>query len=71
VSTRSARGFINPPLLEVNLDQAAIEYLSGRQAVGRLGAPDAVAELAAFLASDEASFVTGSSHLIDGGYAAQ
>ena len=34
----------------------------------RLGKPDEIAAGAAFLASDDASFVTGSDLLIDGGY---
>jgi 2-keto-3-deoxy-L-fuconate dehydrogenase len=35
----------------------------------RLGKPEEVAALAVFLASDEASYITGQSHLVDGGMA--
>jgi 2-dehydro-3-deoxy-L-fuconate 4-dehydrogenase len=40
-----------------------------RQPMGRLGTPEEVAWLAVFLASDEASYVTGQPHLVDGGMA--
>ncbi len=40
-----------------------------RQPMGRLGAPEEVAWLALFLASDEASYITGHAHLVDGGMA--
>jgi len=40
-----------------------------RQPMGRLGTPEEVANLALFLASDEASYITGQAHLVDGGMA--
>jgi 2-keto-3-deoxy-L-fuconate dehydrogenase len=47
------------------VEQAFIE----RQPMGRLGTPREVAALAVFLASDEASYITGQAHLVDGGMA--
>ncbi|GMA28594.1 SDR family NAD(P)-dependent oxidoreductase [Arenivirga flava] len=64
-------GFIKTPLLENNLDQAAQDFLASKHAMQRMGQPEEVAHLVAFLASDAASFITGSYHLVDGGYAAQ
>ncbi|RYJ04548.1 MAG: SDR family oxidoreductase [Actinomycetales bacterium] len=64
-------GFITTPLLEANLDAEAQAALSAKHALGRLGTVDEVAALTVFLASDAASFITGSYHLVDGGYAAQ
>src|SRR6202008_692842 len=40
-----------------------------RQPMGRLGRSEEVAALAVFLASDEASYITGQAHLVDGGMA--
>jgi NAD(P)-dependent dehydrogenase (short-subunit alcohol dehydrogenase family) len=63
-------GFIRTPLLEANLDAEARAALEAQHALGRLGTPEEVAALVAFLASDAATFITGSYHLVDGAYAA-
>jgi 2-keto-3-deoxy-L-fuconate dehydrogenase len=49
--------------------KAVEEDFVNRQPMGRLGKPEEVAALAVFLASDEASFITGHAHLVDGGMA--
>lgn len=41
---------------------------TARQPMGRLGQPEEIAALAAYLASDEAAFTTGQMHVIDGGW---
>lgn len=63
-------GYIDTPLLSM-LDNETYDGLVGLHPIGRLGRPEEIAELAAFLASDRASFITGSYHLADGGYTAQ
>ena len=40
----------------------------GRQPIGRLGTPSEIAALVVYLASDESSFTTGSTYVIDGGW---
>ncbi|HEY9011621.1 MAG TPA: SDR family oxidoreductase [Devosia sp.] len=64
-------GFIDTPLLSKNLDEAALAYVRGLHPMGRLGTSEEVAALTSFLLSDEAAFITGSYHLVDGGYVAQ
>ena len=63
-------GFINTPLLE-KMDAKVRATLEGRHALKRLGTPQEVAALVAWLASDDASFATGAYYAIDGGYLAQ
>jgi 2-keto-3-deoxy-L-fuconate dehydrogenase len=45
--------------------------LSDAQPIGRMGRPDEVAQLALYLCSDEAGFVTGAAYPIDGGVTAE
>ena len=55
---------INKSLLE---DKPKLNALLKNIPLGRLGTPEDVAGLVAFLASDDASYVTGSTFVIDGG----
>jgi NAD(P)-dependent dehydrogenase (short-subunit alcohol dehydrogenase family) len=71
VSRVLGRGFITTPLLSANLDTAAQQAIADLHAMKRMGTPEEVAALVCFLAADEASFITGSYHVVDGGYTAQ
>ncbi len=65
-------GFIHTPLIsELEEDKETRQMLIGLHPVGRLGKPEEVAGLVVWLCSDEASFVTGSPYLVDGGYVAR
>lgn len=64
-------GYIVTPLITNSLDEATRQALVGLHPMGRLGQPEEVAELALWLNSDKASFVTGSYYNVDGGYLAQ
>ena len=52
-----------------NKDEVRAE-LRARQPIGRLGQPEEIASMVRYLASDEASFITGSLFNIDGGWTA-
>lgn len=61
-------------VIELRDEPGGAEYLDGVQAMhpmGRLGEPAEVARAIAFLASDEASFITGAVLPVDGGFLAQ
>ena len=66
-----------PGYVETNLTESLLEddeissQLISLHPIGRLGKPEEIASAALFLVSDEASFITGSSLVIDGGYTAQ
>lgn len=64
---------IGPGTIETDMakgvlaDQAALNRAMSRTPLGRVGAPSEVASIAAFLASDDASYVTGETIYVDGG----
>ena len=64
-------GFIKTPLIDANLTEEIVAALASAHALQRLGEPEEVAELVAWLASDGASFATGTYYPIDGGYLAR
>ena len=49
-------------------EREMFEQLSRTQPIGRMGRPEEIAELALFLCSDAASFITGCNYAIDGGF---
>lgn len=50
-----------------DVEKSRVAFVA-RQPMGRLGRPEEIAELAVYLASDESSFTTGQTHIIDGGW---
>jgi NAD(P)-dependent dehydrogenase (short-subunit alcohol dehydrogenase family) len=76
-------GIIATPAFEAGLEEFAGDYLEGGSAsrlrsavvnrvpLRRVGRPEEVAALVAFLGSDEAGYITGAVISIDGGYVAQ
>ncbi len=68
---------INPGWIETAMTDPLFSTEGGRQfmqqgcALGRMGTPEEVASVALFLASDDASFVTGHALVVDGGWTAR
>lgn len=61
-------GIIDTPLLsKVGVTEAARPHLENISPLGRLGQPEDIASMVTFLASDEASFITGAEYNVDGG----
>ena len=63
--------FITTELVTSTVDQEALDALAAGHPGGRLGAPEEVAELVAWLASDAASLAQGGFYPADGGWLAR
>ncbi|MBB3542553.1 MULTISPECIES: SDR family NAD(P)-dependent oxidoreductase [unclassified Rhizobium] len=63
-------GWIETPLSSEHRDIASSRRMEALQPMGRRGTPEEVAALVCFLLSEQASFITGSYHLVDGAYSA-
>lgn len=64
--------FIHTPMIQhLEESEEMRNLILGMHPIGRLGKPEEVADLIAFLSSDNASFITGSYYPIDGGYLAK
>jgi 2-keto-3-deoxy-L-fuconate dehydrogenase len=62
--------FVSARLKEYPDPEAAYREMTATQPVGRMGRPDEIASAVLYLASDEATFITGSALIIDGGWSA-
>jgi len=60
-------GYILTPMQEAEYTPEMLRAFQAKIPLGRLGKPEDVAALFAFLASDEAAFITGQTFVIDGG----
>jgi 2-keto-3-deoxy-L-fuconate dehydrogenase len=65
-------GTVDSPWVRRLVDEVgeSLDELRARQPLGRLGTPEEVATAVAYLASDDAAFVTGTALVIDGGLTA-
>ena len=65
-------GYIETPMTEQGRnDPERMAHMLASEPIGRLGKPAEIAETVAWLCSDAASFVTGHTMTVDGGYVAQ
>ena len=61
------RGLDRQKLIDPSTPERFIQEASSMSLLNRVGKPEEVANLALFLASEEASYITGASGVIDGG----
>ena len=66
---------VTPAVIETDIlrqvSEEMVQYMVGRIPMGRVGQPEEVAELVAYLCSAEASFINGASLTMDGGWSAR
>jgi NAD(P)-dependent dehydrogenase (short-subunit alcohol dehydrogenase family) len=58
-----------PPWHSIEAAEERMKILSGSVPIGRFGTPDEIAKAVVFLASDDASYITGTELFVDGGFA--
>lgn len=61
-------GFIDTPMLREDTHDGTVEFAERTTPMGRIGRPEEIADAAVYLASDDASFVTGQNLVVDGGF---
>lgn len=64
-------GFVKTPMIDAGVSDALMPQIVALHPIGRIAHADEIAAPVLFLASDDASFVVGTSLMVDGGYTAQ
>jgi NAD(P)-dependent dehydrogenase (short-subunit alcohol dehydrogenase family) len=62
-------GYIETPMTRETME-ARFDEIMAKVPMRRLGIPEEIAEAVVWMCSEKASFMTGASHVVDGGYSA-